>query len=139
MRYLSPFRLASYLLVLFCVGHTAGGMLGQKSFGPASDAVFAAMKSVHFDFNGADSTWYGFWFGFGITISAYIVFSAVVAWQLDRVPPEHWAHVSAIAWALAAMQLTSALLSFKYFFLGPALLGLVITALLAFGAVKKRA
>jgi hypothetical protein len=34
MRCLSPFRLASYLLVVFFAGHTAGGMLAQKTTGP---------------------------------------------------------------------------------------------------------
>ena len=139
MRFFSPFRLATYLLVLFCFGHTAGGMLAQKSLGPGADTVFEAMKSVHFTFNGSDSTWYGFWFGFGITISAYIVFSAVVAWQLDQVPRERWRDVSVIAWALAATQFASALLSFEYFFLGPALLGLAVTALLTVGTLRKRA
>lgn len=139
MRFFSPFRLATYLLVLFFMGHTGGGMLAQKSLGPGADAVFDAMKSVHFVFNGADSTWYGFWFGFGIMVSAYIVFSAVVAWQLDKVPREHWPDVSAIAWALAATQFAGALLSFKYFFLGPALLGLAVTALVTVGILLKRA
>ena len=30
-----------YDLALFFAGHTFGGMLGQKSMGPESDAVFA--------------------------------------------------------------------------------------------------
>jgi hypothetical protein len=34
MKYLSPFRLASYLLVVFFAGHTAVGMLAQKSPDP---------------------------------------------------------------------------------------------------------
>jgi hypothetical protein len=41
MKYLSPFRLASYLLVVFFAGHTAVRMLAQKSLGPDADAVFA--------------------------------------------------------------------------------------------------
>ena len=44
------------LLVLFCFGHTAGGMLSEKSVGSEADAVFASMKSVHFTFGGATVT-----------------------------------------------------------------------------------
>jgi hypothetical protein len=44
-------------------------MLSQKSLGPESDAVFSSMKAVHFNFNGASCTWYGFWFGFGLMAS----------------------------------------------------------------------
>src|SRR5262245_43204297 len=102
MRYLSPFRIAAYLLGAIFLGHTGGAMIAQRSFGIASDAVFTAMKAVHFNFNGSDATWYGFWFGFGVTISVYLVFSVILCWQLDKVPPERWPSVSLIAWAFAA-------------------------------------
>ena len=113
-------------------------MLAQKSLGPASDAVFASMKAVHFNFNGADATWYGFWFGFGLTLSVMLLFSAILAWQLDKVPPEQWSLVSVVAWAFAASQLASALLAFKYFFLGPAILSLAVAMLLTAGNLRKR-
>jgi hypothetical protein len=138
MRYLSPFRIASYLLLFIFVGHTGGAMIAQRSRGAASDAVFALMKSVHFDFNGADATWYGFWFGFGLTISVYLLFSAVLAWQLDKIEPEQWPAVQVIAWAFIASQFASAILSFEYFFLGPALASALITALLIVGTLRKQ-
>ena len=43
MKYLAPYRIATYRLVLFCVAHTAGGMLAQKSRGADSDAVFSVI------------------------------------------------------------------------------------------------
>lgn len=48
MKYFTPYRLATYLLLVFCAGHTGGGMFAQKSLGPEADSVFSAMKSVHF-------------------------------------------------------------------------------------------
>jgi len=137
MRFLTPFRIAAYLLAVLFLGHTGGGMLAQKSLGSASDAVFATMKAVHFTFNGADATWYGFWFGFGLTVSVYTLFSAVVAWQLDKVTPDRWSSVSAIAWTLAAAQLASAVLSWKYFFVAPTLFSLGAALLIALGAYRK--
>ncbi len=133
MKYLTPFRIATYLLLLFFAGHTGGGMLAQKSLGPQSDLVFAAMKTVHFKFNGADSTWYGFWFGFGLMVSIFLLFSAIVAWQLDRVRPEQWPAVSVIAWSLLASHLAATILSWKYFFAGPGTIGAIVTLLLALG------
>src|SRR4051812_26760812 len=47
-KYFTPFRIATYLLLLFCAGHTAGGMLSQKSLGADADAVFDQMKTVSF-------------------------------------------------------------------------------------------
>ncbi len=137
MKYFSPYKLATYLLLLFFVGHTFGGMLAQRSMGPASDAVFEAMKTVHFDFNGSDSTWYGFWFGFGLMASVYLVMTAFIIWWLDRVPTTEFRWAAPIAWALTAAQAATAVLSTLYFFAGPASFGVVITALLTLGTVRK--
>ena len=139
MKRVTPFRVAAVLLLLFCAGHTAGGMLAQKSLGPASDAVFAQMKAVHFAFNGADCTWYGFWFGFGMTASLFLLLSAIVAWQLDKVPSAAWPSVSVIAWSLIAAHAVNTFLSWKYFFIGPTVIGGVVTALMAWAAIRKSA
>lgn len=138
MKYLTPFRIATYLLVLFFAGHTLGGMLAQRSLGLAADAVFASMKAVHFDFNGSTCSWYGFWFGFGLMVSVFLLFSAVVAWRLDAVRPESWPAVSAIAWALVAAYACTAVLSWAYFFAGPGVIATLVTLLLAVGASRKR-
>jgi hypothetical protein len=137
MKQITSFRAASVLLFVFCVLHTAGGMLAQKSLGPAADAVFESMKSVHFDFNGADCTWYGFWFGFGITASIFLVLSSIVAWQLDRVPSELWPKVRVISWTLVLAHAGNTVISWKYFFSGPVVFGTLITLLLATGTLKK--
>ena len=138
MKYLSLYRIASVLLVLFFAGHTAGGMLSQKSIGPGADAVFHAMKTVQFNFNGATCTWYGFWLGFGLMVSAFLLFSAIAAWQLDKVSPQSWPLVSTIAWALAASHVCTAVLSWAYFFAGPGLLATAVALLLGAGAFRKQ-
>jgi len=131
------FRSASVLLVIFCAMHTVGGMLTQNSLGAASDRVFEQMKQVHFDFNGSDCTWYGFWFGFGLTTSVFLLLSAIIAWELERVDLASWPQLRAIAWALVASQAFNTVLSWKYFFAGPGAFGVVITVLLALGTWRK--
>jgi len=138
VKYLSPYKIAVYLLALFFAGHTLGGMISQKSMGASSDAVFDSMKAVHFDFNGADSTWYGFWFGFGLLASVFLLFSVVVTWQLDKVGKENWHAVSTIAWAFAASHLATAVLSWAYFFAGPGVVSTLVTLLLGVGALRKQ-
>jgi hypothetical protein len=138
MRVFSPYRLAAYLLLVFCAGHTAGGMLAQKSLGAQADAVFASMKTVHFQFNGADATWYGFWFGFGLLASVFLLFSAFAAWRLDRVAPAQWPAVAAIAWALAAAHVGNAILSWAYFFAGPGAIATAVALLLVAGTIRKQ-
>lgn len=137
MKHITAFRIASVLLFVFCVMHTAGGMLAQKSLGPASDTVFEAMKRVHFDFNGADCTWYGFWFGFGLTASIFLLLSAIVAWQFERIPKELWPKLEVIAWAFVVAHVGNTAISWKYFFAGPGVFGILITLLLAVGTLQK--
>jgi hypothetical protein len=139
MKHFSLFRIAAYLTLLFCAAHTAGGMLAQKSLGPASDAVFAAMKSTHFNFNGADCTWYGFWFGFGLTVSAFLVLVAVTALVLDRVTPDAWPQVQPIAWTLIIAMAFNGVMAWRYFFAGPTVFSVVIVALLIAGTMHKSA
>src|SRR5271166_2551139 len=115
-KYVATYRIATYLLVVFCAGHTVGGMLTQKSLGAESDAVFSMMKTVHFNFNGGDCTWYGFWLAFGLMASAFLLFSAVVAWTLADVAPSQWSMVAPVAWALFASHVCNAVLSWRYFF-----------------------
>ena len=137
MKRITPFRIAAVLLILFCVGHTGGGMLAPKSLGPESDVVFAQMRAVHFRFNGADCTWYGFWFGFGLTVSLFLLSSAIIVWQLDKLPRAAWGSASVIAWSLIAAHAANTVLSWRYFFMGPAIFGAAITGLMTWGTIRK--
>jgi hypothetical protein len=137
VKHFTLYRIAAYLTLLFCAGHTAGGMLQQKSLGPASDAVFSAMKATHFTFNGADCTWYGFWFGFGLTVSAFLLLVAVTTLVLDRVTPAAWPQVQAIAWAVIAAMTFNGVMAFRYFFAGPTVFSVIIVALLVTGTLRK--
>jgi hypothetical protein len=133
----TSFRIAAVLAVLFCAGHTAGGMFSRRSLGPASDAVFAAMQSTHFIFNGADCTWYGFWLGFGLTVSVFLLLVAVTALTLDRVTPEAWPQVRPLAYALIVAMLCNGAVAFSYFFAGPTVLSALIVVLLVVGTLRK--
>jgi hypothetical protein len=137
MSYISFYRVATFVLLIFCTGHTIGGMLQQKSIGPEADAVFDSMKAVKFNFNGATCTWYGFWFGSGLTVSIFLLLSAFIAWQLENVPLEQWHLTSAISWGLVAAHLANTILAWAYFFTGAGVLSTGVTMLLAAGAWRK--
>lgn len=118
-------------------GHTGGGMLSHKNVVPEAEAVLSAMKAVHFNINGSSCTWYGFWFGSELMVSVFLLFSAVAAWQLDKVRPESWPAVSVIVWALVASHAANSVLSWVHFFVAPGLLSALIKLLLAVGALRK--
>jgi hypothetical protein len=123
------YRIAAVLLLLFACGHTAGFL----SFKPSSAeglAVLNAMNSVAFDFEGNNRTYGGFYTGFGLTVTAYLLFSAFLAWYLGRLAVSQPRSVAPLAWALVAVQLVSLAFSVKYFFLVPVVFSaLVITCL----------
>lgn len=134
MDLLSPYRVASYLLLFFSGSHTLGGLLFPPSNGLAADAVLASMKTTHFDFHGSDCTFYGFHMGFGLNVSVYLALSAVIAWTLGdpRVAqnPAVRGVIRPVAWALFVAHMFTAVLSWQYFFKGPGVFSTLITLLL---------
>jgi hypothetical protein len=125
----SLYKPAAFLLLLFFVGHTFGGMLAEVSWGPASDEVFTAMQQVQFDFHGRSATWHDFWFGFGSMVSVYLLLCAFVVWTLDRTAPAQFRAVAPIAWALVVTKTAIAVLGLRYFFAGPATFSSLVAAL----------
>jgi hypothetical protein len=141
MPLLTPYRLATILLLLFFTGHTFGGML--LLFGPplppSALSVLHTMRRVSFPFNGGTCTWYNFWFGFGLSSSISQLLSAAIAWQLDKVPPEKWDVVRGIAWVLVLAHTGGTVLSWTFFFPRSGMLSTLVTCLLALGAWRKGA
>ena len=72
-RYFNAYRLASYVLFLYALGHTFGAVVATPKLGPESDAAVSAMKTVHVPAQGADCTYF---------FSAPRAFSAALAMLL---------------------------------------------------------
>lgn len=139
MKRFNAYRVAAGLLVVFCVMHTVGGMLSHKTRGPAADSVFTVMQDVHFTFMGADCTFYGFWLGFGLMVSVFLLFAALVAWHLGGVSTEERSGLAPVAWGLFASQVLMAILSWAYFFPGPGVMSTAIAALVGIGCLDGKA
>jgi hypothetical protein len=122
------FRIASALLVLFALGHTFGFRQNNPEWG--ADAVLSIMRSVHFDALGFNRTYWDFFSAFGFFFSAFLVFSAVLAWQLSSLPVEILARVRGIAWALAICFVANTILSFRFAFTIPIVFSILITTCL---------
>ena len=75
------FRIAAVLLLFFALGHTVGFLRFRP---PTAEgvAVLDAMNNVHFRVGNATSSYGGFYVGFGLFVTAYLLFSAVLAWQI---------------------------------------------------------
>jgi hypothetical protein len=108
------YRIAAVLFVLFAAGHTFG-FLKFKPPTPEGIAVRDSMKNVHFHVGSQDYSYGGFYDGFGLYISAYMLFSAFLAWQLGSIAAASPHAVGAIGWAFFVLQVIGLGLSIVYF------------------------
>lgn len=138
-RYLNPFRLAAYILILYCLGHTMGALIRTPSFGPPVDTVLAAMKSTHFRCQTSDCTWFGFYLGFGWTVSIFFLVSAAIAWYLGGLSRAEQRALRPIAWTLFLGNAAGAVVAWIWFFIAPQVFATVGAALLGYQCVKLRA
>ena len=123
------YRIAAVILALFAAGHTVGFL----SFRPASAeglAVYQAMNSVQFDFQGTNYSYGGFYRGFGLMITAYALFSASLSWHLATLAVSQPHTLRALGWMFVILQLAVVILCVVYFFVIPAVLsGVVVICL----------
>jgi hypothetical protein len=122
------YRIASVLLVLFAVGHTVGFRQSNPSWGV--DALLSSMRSIHFDAQGFNRTYWDFFSAFGLFFSVFLLFAAVLAWLLARLPAETLARVRSIAWALTVSFVAVTALSWRYAFTTPIVFSMAITVCL---------
>jgi hypothetical protein len=118
------YRIASVLLWLFAAGHTVGFLQIDPKWGV--DSMIMAMRSIHFDVQGSNRTYWEFYVGFGLFVSVFLVFSAVLAWQLGGLPAETLALMRGTAWALVVCFSALAFLSLRYFFVIPIVFSIAI-------------
>jgi hypothetical protein len=118
--------------VLFALGHTLGFTKVQPKWGV--DSLVSAMKSIHFDAQGFSRSYWDFYVGFGLFVSAFILFSAVLAWQLGGLSKETLTVLGGPKWAFAICFVVVTYLSWRYFFIVPIIFSLIITICLCAAA-----
>jgi hypothetical protein len=126
------YRIASVLLVLFAVGHTVG--FRQTDPGWGVDGFLGVLRTVHFHVQAFTRTYWDFYVGLGLFVSVFLVFAAVLAWQLGGLAPEALVRMRGPVWALAICFAAVTILSWRYFFLLPLVFSAVITVCLVAAA-----
>jgi len=105
------YRIACVLLLLFAIGHTLGFRQTNPAWGVGS--LIDSMRSIHFDAQGFSRTYWDFFSAFGLFFSVFLLFAAVLAWQLGSLPAEIFAPMRRTAWALAISFAAVTALSFS--------------------------
>ncbi len=126
------YRMAAGLILLFDLGHTFGFRQSDPSWGV--DTLLSSMRSIHFDVQGFSRTYWDLFVGAGFFVSVFLLFAAVLAWQLGGLSAEALARMRPTAWALALCFVSVTILSLKYFFLVPIVFLLLITVCLVAAA-----
>jgi hypothetical protein len=126
------YRIAAGLLILFAVSHTMGLFTEPPS--PDAGVARAAMDNVHFRFMGDDCTYGRFFVGFGLLLTAYLLFSAFVALHLGGLARKNPEAIGALGWAFFMVQLVNLALSWIYFFIAPVAVSALVAACLGWAA-----
>jgi hypothetical protein len=127
-----PFRICAVVLVLFASLHTFG-FLRYKPASSEGVAVKTAMDDVRFPFGNTTRTYGDLYRGFGYFVSAYLLFAALVAWQLPTLLAASRESFRVIAFGLLAAQTATVALSFIFFAMPQAIFSLAVVACVAWG------
>ena len=130
-------RIAAIISFLYFAGHTAG-MPWTPAVGPAEAPVIEAMKSRVFDAMGAQRSYWDFYFGFGVIISAFLLALSVVLWQLGALARNGAAPLRPVIASLLVMFVANAILGWVYFFAVPAVMAAAIAVCLVLALVAAR-
>ena len=123
------YRISSVLLVLFALGHTIGFRQVDPRWG--ADTVVNGMQSVRFEVQGFNRTYWDFFTGFGIFVSVFLLFAAVLAWRFGSMSSERLSAIPVERWSFAVCFVLIAGLTWRYFFMAPG----VLSTLAALGLV----
>jgi hypothetical protein len=127
------YRIAALVFVLFAAGHTLG-FLKFKAPTPEGRAVREAMSNVHFLFGKSVRSFADFYVGFGLYVTAYLLFSAFLSWHLGNLAASDPQAIGALGWVFFVVQVASLALSLIYFAAPPALTSAVVAACLGWAA-----
>jgi hypothetical protein len=130
-------RIAALITLLYCVGHTSG-MPWTPALGPGEIPVIEAMKARSFEAVGATRTYWDFYFGFGVIISAFLLVQAVALWQLGSLAKPDALRVRPIVASFFVAFVVNAFLSWKYFFVVPVVMAVAISICLALALFTTR-
>ena len=126
------YRIAAVLLLLFAAGHTLGFRQSDPTWGV--DALLGSMRSIHFDVQGFNRTYWDLFVAAGFSLGVFYLFAAILAWQLGGLPAATLALMRVTAWAFALCFAAITVVCWRYLFVIPIAFSIVITLCLTAAA-----
>jgi hypothetical protein len=119
------YRIAAVLLLLFALGHTLGFRQSDPQWGV--DTLLLSMRSIHFDVQGFNRTYWDLFQAAGFSVGVFYFFAAILAWQLGGLPAATLALMRGTRWAFALCFAAITVVSWRYLFILPIAFSIVIT------------
>ena len=126
------YRIAAVLLLVFAVGHTLGFRQSDPEWGV--DTLLGSMRSIHFDVQGFNRTYWDLFVAAGFSVGVLYLFAAILAWQLGGLPAATLALMRGTVWAFALCFAVITVVSWRYLFVIPIAFSIVITLCLTAAA-----
>jgi hypothetical protein len=126
------YRIAAVLLLLLAVGHTLGFRQSDPTWGV--DALLGSMRSIHFDVQGFNRSYWDLFVAAGFSIGVFYLFAAILAWQLGGLPAATLSLMRGTSWAFALCFAAITVVSWRYLFITPIAFSVVITLCLTAAA-----
>src|SRR6185295_14074568 len=126
------YRIAAVLLLLFAIGHTLGFRQSDPAWGV--DALLGSMRSIHFEVQGFNRTYWDFFLAAGFSVGVFYLFAAILAWQFGGLPVATLALMRGSRWAFALSFAVITVVSWRYLFIIPVAFSLAITVCLTAAA-----
>ena len=132
MRATMLYRIAAVLLFIFAAGHTLGFRQSDHTWGV--DALLGSMRSIHFEVQGFNRTYWDLFEAAGFSVGVFYLFAAILAWQLGGLPAPTLGSMRATAWAFALCFAAITVISWWHLFVLPIAFSIVITLCLGAAA-----
>jgi len=133
-------RVGAALQGLGAVLHTIASM-DSPSRGPAEQAVFAAMQSLHFQIAGVTRSHWDFYRGYELFITVIFAILAVLIWQLSNLSKTEPRQAVPFIVTILVSEILMGAIGWEYFFAGPGGMSILIGACLVvalWGLRKKK-
>ena len=130
-------RTAAVLTLIHAVLHTIGGVFSTPEPGPQLTAV-TAMKTNQFLLMGHVRSYWDFYMGMGLCATLFMTVEAVAFWQLASLAKTESMRLRPVYATFCVGFVVMAGMSYRYFFLGPVIVEILIAICLglAFFASK---
>ena len=128
MRSTAYLRIAAVLTLVHCLGHTARTMLIQPESGTSQTIVVQTMRSYVFNFAGFRHSYWDFYRGFGWFLTVQLASQGIAFWYFASLAKAPSSQLRPILWIFALNFAIMAILSVRYFTLGPIIIEIAIAA-----------